>query len=184
MNTIRLRGTSFFYLKAFLIAFLLTGMSVNAYAQNFYGGFSIGSFDDEIISDSDTGWKIFGGYQLNPNFAIEVAYVDLGTVEESAFGSSISADQSGISGTIVGIAPLNSQFSLFGKFGLFLWDSDIKFTNVFPLGTGSASDSGTDITYGFGAKVDLQKAISLRAEWEHFEDDIGDLFSIGISFKF
>ena len=105
-------------------------------------------------------------------------------MEETFLGSSISAEQSGIAGVIVGIAPLNNKFSLFGKAGLFIWDSDIKFTNVPLLGTGSVSDSGTDLTYGFGAKFDLQKTVSLRAEFEHFEDDIGDLLSVGVAFNF
>src|SRR5262245_5537797 len=28
--------------------------------------------------DNDTGFKLFAGYQLNPNFAVEVGYADLG----------------------------------------------------------------------------------------------------------
>jgi len=31
------------------------------------------------IDDSDTGWKIFVGYQFNRNFAIEVNYAELST---------------------------------------------------------------------------------------------------------
>ena len=28
--------------------------------------------------DSDTGYKIFGGWKVNPNFAVELSYADLG----------------------------------------------------------------------------------------------------------
>lgn len=169
---------------AVLLLLFFVAVSTAAQAQqNFYGGVSIGSFDGEVVNGSDTGWKIFGGYQLNQNLALEVSYVDLGTVKETFLGSTFRAEQSGIAGVIVGSAPINKQFSFFGKIGLFLWDADIKFTNVL-LFSGSESDSGTDITYGVGLKYDFNKRVGVRAEWDHYEDDIGDLLSVGVSFNF
>jgi hypothetical protein len=32
------------------------------HAAGWYGGISVGNFDDEIINGSDTGWKLYGGY--------------------------------------------------------------------------------------------------------------------------
>src|SRR5205085_1339549 len=38
-------------------------------------GLSVSSFSKD---DSDTGYKLFGGYQFNENFALEGGYFDLG----------------------------------------------------------------------------------------------------------
>lgn len=41
----------------------------------------MGGFPGATVSDNshDTGYKILGGYQFNPNFALEASYFDLGT---------------------------------------------------------------------------------------------------------
>lgn len=39
------------------------------------GGFTTASTTSD---EKDTGWKVFGGYQLSKNWAVEGAYVDLG----------------------------------------------------------------------------------------------------------
>ena len=45
----------------------------NNLARN--NGFAINS---SSVDNSSTGGKLFGGYQLNPNFAVEGGYFDLG----------------------------------------------------------------------------------------------------------
>ncbi len=51
----------------------------------FYVGAGIGtteiaedSIDEFNADDSDTGFKVFGGYSFNENFAVEASYFDLG----------------------------------------------------------------------------------------------------------
>ncbi len=156
---------------------------VPANAQDTYVGLSLGNFEDAVLNDSDTGWKVYGGYQLSENLAVEGGYVNLGKVEESSFGTTVSAEQTGFNVVALGLLPLNQGFSLFGKIGLFFWDSDVK-VSIPGFGSASGSDSGTDITYGFGLKYDIDRKIAVRGEWERFEDDIGDLLSIGVAFKF
>ncbi len=57
----------------------------------------------------------------------------------------------------------------------------------------SISASGTDLAYGLGANWQINKTISLRAEWERFQDLGGknglnkadvDLYSLGAVFHF
>lgn len=36
------------------------------------------------VDNTDTGWKLFGGYQLNKNIGFEAAYVNLGSLTGSA----------------------------------------------------------------------------------------------------
>ena len=56
----------------------------------FYIGGALGqsSFDVECArttscDDSDSSWKIFGGYQFNKHFALEFGYADLGETTAS-----------------------------------------------------------------------------------------------------
>ncbi len=167
------------FCKLLVTTAFLFGFSTSAHAQGWYGGISVGSFDDEIIDDSDTGWKLYVGSKINESLGFEFGYVDLGKVTERAGTLFISAETSGFNATVLGHLPVSPQASFFGKFGFFIWESDIT-TNFI----GSGSDDGTDITYGLGFRYNLSKSNGIRVEWEHFEDDVGDLLSVGVTFNF
>src|SRR5579864_1294846 len=56
------------------------------------GGAAVGleSFDGTASAstdDSGSAWKVFGGVQFHPNFAIELAYLDLGEVTAKGHAS-------------------------------------------------------------------------------------------------
>jgi OOP family OmpA-OmpF porin len=168
-------------------AILLTlGMTGTAHAQNdFYAGASIGQatldacegFTD--CDDEDTSWKIFGGWELNRNFAFEAAWVDLGEISGSIGGSSVSAEADGWTLAGKGMLPINEQFGVFGKFGMIMWDVE---------GGGAASgldDDGTDLIYGLGAQYMFTDRFGIVGEWEWYDiDGDVDLFSIGALLKF
>jgi hypothetical protein len=100
-------------------------------------------------------------------------------VSDTVFGITTSADQSGFNGVAVGHLPVGAHGSFFGKAGLFIWNAEIR-SSIPSL---SGSDSGTDLTYGFGFQYDVGKT-AVRVEYEHFEDDVGDLLSAGLIVKF
>ena len=141
------------------------------------------------VDGEDTGFKIFGGYQLNRNFALEAAYVDLGEASYSGsfFGAPVTGGKveiSGINLSAVGILPLAEKFSLFGKLGMFLWDSEASdVTGGVPF---NDKADGTDLSFGVGAGYELGRNLLLRAEWERFDasDSDVDLLSIGVAFRF
>jgi len=181
---------------------VLSGLAAasQASAQGFYIGGSVGQSDTDnsitsglitsgTVDGTDTGFKLFGGYQFNQHFGLELAYVDLGKVSYS--GSSGAApvtggkvETSGINFSAVGTLPLNPSFALFGKIGMFVWDA--KASDVTGGAPFSATDDGTDVSYGIGASFNITKNISARAEWERFKLDSSDadLLSIGIVFRF
>ena len=141
------------------------------------------------VDGKDTGFKIYGGLQFNQYFGLEVAYVDLGkaTYSGTFFGLPVTGgkvDVSGVNLSAVGTYPLNPSFALFGKLGLFGWNtkaSDV--TGGLPF---SGKDNGTDVSFGLGFGYNFTKSLSARVEWERFkavEADI-DLLSGGIVFKF
>ena len=169
-------------------------------AQGFYMGVSVGqsNFDDSnaipdlitsgSVDGSDTGFKIFGGYQFNQYFGLDLAWVDLGKAGYSGrFGAANvtggTVDASGLNFSAVGTLPLGSNFALFGKIGFFAWESKASdVTGGLPF---SGTEDGTDVSYGIGASFNFTKNLSMRAEWERFKavGDI-DLLSIGVVFKF
>jgi len=126
--------------------------------------------------EKDTYWKIFGGYQLNKNFGFELGYVQLGeaTASFAGFGSA-SIEAKGFELLGVGTLPINQQFSVFGKLGFFRWDVDFKDGTGL---VGNASDSGTDLTYGFGVQYSFTKNVALRAEWQRY-NDVGEANTTG-----
>lgn len=176
-------------------------------AAEWYGGASVGQSKAKDIvcdlditcssDDTDTGWKIYGGYQFNPNGAIEFGYVDLGKAKISGTDSFLGAtsaswETTGLTAALVGSMPVGQNVGLIGKLGLFNWDLDLNVSSSV-FGSGSESASGTDLTFGLGLKVDLSKMTGIRVEWERFKD-VGDnnttgqsdvdLLSVGFVFKF
>src|SRR3989338_11300766 len=85
------------------------------------GGFTTTSIADD---NRDNGYKLFGGYQYNKNFAVEAGYFDLGQ-----FGYTATVVPAGtLTGTIkleglnldaVGTLPLTEKFSAFGRLRLY-----------------------------------------------------------------
>lgn len=167
------------------------GMAGSAVAANgFYAGASVGQASIDACGDAgalgatscddeDTGWKVFGGYELNQNFAVEAAWVDLGEISASGPGVSVTGEADGFVVDVKGMLPLNDQFGVFAKIGLISWELE---------GGGAASgfdDDGTDAMYGVGAHYMFTEQFGVVGEWEFYDtDDEADLLSIGALIKF
>ena len=170
-----------------------------ASAQAFAGG-SIGQsdIDDEVaaglitagtVDGKDTAWKIFGGYMFNRHFGVEGAYVNLGEASYSGnfFGSPVTGGKVEVTGfnvAALGSYPINEQFSVFGKIGLFLWDAEASdTTGGVPF---SAKEDGTDLSFGVGLGYNFTRNLGVRLEWEMFDaaDADATLLSIGIAWRF
>lgn len=132
--------------------------------------------------ETDTAWKIFGGYQFNRNLGAELGYVDLGkfTASGTVGGTPANASAKAKGFELVGVAayPFNDQFSVYGKAGAFRWDVD---TSASAGGTaGSASDNGTDFTVGAGLKYNFTKNAAARLEFQRY-NNVGDSGTTGQS---
>ncbi|MGB8856242.1 MAG: porin family protein [Burkholderiales bacterium] len=154
------------------ISLSLAAMSAPAVAAGpYYGGLSLGSSELQDCNNNctDTGVKISGGYQVNPNLAVEIAYADLGK-----FGNNLRASALGL--YAVGKLPVANHFSLLGRVGI----------NNAQLKGGGNSDSNLELGYGIGASYALTPTVDLRGEWERYKFDALDasLFSVGLAMKF
>jgi OmpA-OmpF porin, OOP family len=175
--------------------------STGAYAQNFYAGGAIGQtkvqdFCDGVsgagvrCEDTDTAWKVIGGYHFNPHFALEVGYINFGEVDATGPGGTVSIESTAFELVGVGVLPLSQGFSLYGKIGLYRAETE-GVANTF-LVTDRVKETTTDLTFGVGARFDVTRRIALRAEWQRYQDvgggDIGetdvDVISAGVLVKF
>ncbi len=189
--------------RTFALAVALAGLTLSqlALAQDlgFYLGGGLGQSKAKdwctgggatlvTCDDTKTAWKIFGGYQFHPNLAVELQYMDMGTVSalvnDPVFGLvSVSADNRQFAASLVGLLPLGaSQFSLFGKVGVETigQQSTVSVAGATDLQHGS--DSG--LLLGAGLKWAIDRNIKLRGEWEHGDTLNADTFSIGLEYWF
>lgn len=177
------------------VAVLFSNVSIAGSDSGFYIGGSLGQSTIELasqtstgesfdFSESDTAYKIFGGYNFGIipliDLAVEGSYVDFGSSSTTlSTGTTIQSDITGWDA--FGLAALTfGPFSVFGKAGVISWDSDVIIGGV------SSSDSGSDPAYGLGAKLQFG-SLAARAEIEYFDvGDVDDLFmgSVGLSWTF
>ncbi len=159
------------------------------------------------LDDSDTGFGLAGGYQVNPWFAAELAYVDLGDISYSAsgqvtdgigvFDADLGLDQSasGPVFSLLGMLPIGERFAVFGRIGLALMsvDADLGVTIDGQSATDSASTDRSNMVYGIGGEFSFNKRFGVRLGWDRYaevgsEDITGevdvDLISLGLRYNF
>ena len=171
-----------------------------AQAQSYYVGASVGQSDYKIdttgaanADTKDTGFKVFGGAMLTPNFGIEAAYFDLGKITgsgvEPGIGRvSLEGQASGIALLGVAVLPLG-EASLFAKAGIAQVKGEIDART--PLGNLRFDDTSTQPMFGVGASYAFTKNLGARIEWERvrvrysesLKDDT-DLISAGVTYRF
>lgn len=150
--------------------------------------------------DTDTGFRLFGGYQLNRNFAIEAGWFDLGKMGFTANTSppgTLNGDArfDGVNLDLVGFLPLTQQLDLLGRIGIAYVHTRGTFSSsgavLMPYSGTGTSANHTDVKFGGGLAWHLTPAWELRAEAERFrvDDSVGnrghvDLFSVGIVYRF
>lgn len=185
-------------LLAGLVAGAAFGITPVLHAQSpetgFYAGVGVGrskardacnpvpSVTITSCDDTDTAWRIFGGYRLHRNVAVEMGYADGGKYKASGIVSGVQATgevkAKAFDFDVVGILPLYEQFSLLAKVGFAAWNLDASGS---ALGlTASQSANGTSFLYGAGAQYDLTRQFGLRLEWQRYAD-VGDKNTTGQS---
>lgn len=134
---------------------------------------------------SSTGYKAMLGYQLYPHLAIEGGYVDMGKVDYNATfaGGAIGVDSksTGMNFSVLGLAPVNDQFSVFGKIGYTM--GSVKSTGSSAGTTVSLTQDRNSMGLGFGGIYQITPSLGLRAEVEKLYSDV-NLLSIGLQTRF
>ena len=158
-------------------------------------GFRINSTSTD---NKSTGYKLFGGYQFTPNFAVEGGYFDLGrfsygSTTTPAGGFSGETRVKGLNLDLVGTAPLSDRFSVFGRVGAAYAQSRANFnsTGLVPFNTSSNRRNDTNLKIGLGLQYAITEALAVRAELERYRinDPIRnrgyiDMASVGLVYRF
>ena len=133
------------------------------FSKGYYVGGAIGQSEASTYcngetgcEDSDTAWKIFGGYKLLEKLSVEGAYLNLGDIRKDGQNS----DVTGFGGYAVGTLPVTEKFDAFAKLGGVYWKSNNT----------DGDEKGFGLSYGLGAKMTLNETTKLRAEWEKVTD--------------
>jgi hypothetical protein len=123
--------------------------------------------------------KLFGGYDLDKNWGVEVGYINFGS-SSSQFGSStmpLTATMDGYATYLAGkaIMPINEQVSLVGKLGVGNVKSTLSNTGGV-VGASSVSQSRTNPYGSVGLQYNLNKQVALTADVEH----LGETRNFGV----
>jgi OmpA-OmpF porin, OOP family len=153
------------------------------------------------ISDDNhhTGYKLFGGYQFNKNFAVEGGYFNLGqfgytatTVPAGTLNG--NAKFQGLNIDAVGMLPLDKKFSVFGRLGLQYAQAKDNFSSTGAvLAPTNPNPSKNALKYkaGLGVQYDFNRSLGMRVEAERYRvnDAVGNngdinMYSVGLVYRF
>jgi len=180
-----------------------------------YGGASIGQSSDgscdalkdqvgallnDVECPTPSAWKVFGGYQIAPNLAVEGAYVDFGEaaadgaipavlgLNKVANPASLTSQATGFNVAGVASTPVTEEVSVFGKAGLMMWEKESAATieNFGPSATTitqKTTTDGVDLSLGAGAEYKIDDNWGVRGELEHFNGLNNNLYSVGATFS-
>ena len=188
--------------------------------SGWYAGGSVGgaraTIDDERITsglrgqglgtnsiedrEGHTGYKLFGGYQLNRYFGVEAGYFDLGrfgyTAQTTPAGS-LAGDMrvKGWNADLVGTLPLMGQLSALGRVGVTSVRAEDRFSATgaarVPYANAAPSQRSTNAKFGLGLAYAFSDSLSLRVEGERYrlKDAVGnrgdvDMVSVGLVYRF
>ena len=149
-------------------------------------------------SDHSTGYRVFGGYQIGPHFAIEYGYFDLGTLGFTAHtnpaGSLTGALKThGVLVDALASYPIVEKTSLFVRAGIAGSKAEADFSNSGAVRILHPDYTNSSVGYriGVGANRQLGDSFEVRLEGEDFRlnDAVNHrenihLISLGLIFRF
>lgn len=147
-----------------LLATLAAGAATTASAEGLYVGADLGhpQYSNNVngigggddATNGGIGAKIYGGYTLTPNLALEGSLFRLG---HSRMGDD-KVNTSGIGLDAVGNYSFAPQWSVLGRLGV----AEGRFSTSF------GNDSSPALKMGAGVQYDLTKQVALRLQYERY----------------
>jgi OmpA-OmpF porin, OOP family len=165
-------------------------------------GLAVEGLTTNSIADRDrhNGYKVFGGYQLNRNFAVEGGWFDLGrygytatTTPAGTLGGDIRVK--GVNLDLVGLWPITDKFSAFARVGVTSARTTGNFAAtgavVMPYASANPSRRAANVKAGLGLMYNFNESWAMRLEGERYRinDAVGnkgdiDMVSVGLVYRF
>lgn len=159
-------------MKKIIAAAVLFGISFTAQAEKMYAVVGAGT-----ASNWGTAFSVAGGYQVTTiptasqtiPVAVEVGYQSLGSAD--MFGVSVGA--SALYAAAAGSYVINKDFTATGKLGFASVKTEVAIPQIcLPFigcqGGGTSSVSSTDVMFGVGMDYNLQKNLTVGAEYNSY----------------
>jgi OOP family OmpA-OmpF porin len=194
--------------KQIIAAAVLMGVSLPSFASNFYLLADIGQskieidVDDAKLSKTDNVISFGGGYKLNNNFAIELAYRDLGEISEGYsenlgggdyFSEEVTLSATAVQISVVGSLALGEAAKLYGRVGMADLEAEVAYNYEESIEgweyteSESESNSKNKAVFGAGLSYSFTPAFALRAEYSQYaewEDITVSSTTIGLTYQF
>jgi OmpA-OmpF porin, OOP family len=187
----------FMKIRTLAAAAVLSLAALPSFAQSWYAGVGIGRGDLNIdgtelglpnaqVGDNATTYTVRFGYRFNPYLGIELGYYDHGEYDFSsdiggvAVRGTAKAKSVGLS--VVGNLPIGDAFDVYGRLGYA--NSELKANASAGGFTASDKDHQRGMTYGVGARWNVQKNWGVFAEWMKNDEIEVDSYLVGFDFRF
>jgi OOP family OmpA-OmpF porin len=137
---------------------ILASSAFAADRPSFYAGADVGSTKIDGISDRQSSFGGFVGYQFNQNIAVEAGYRRLADFDviSGVNRVGVTLDQTALS--VVGTLPLSSGFNVFSRLGYNRLDAKGS------SGYFSGTDSTSGVLYGVGVGYRFTENVTTRLE--------------------
>jgi OmpA-OmpF porin, OOP family len=165
-------------------------------------GLAVEGLTTDSIADRDrhNGYKLFGGYQLNRNFAVEAGWFDLGrygytatTTPAGTLGGDIRVR--GVNLDLVGLWPITDKFSALARIGVTSARTSGNFAATgavaMPYASANPSKRAANVKAGLGLMYNINESWAVRLEGERYRinDAVGnkgdiDMVTVGLVYRF
>ena len=132
-------------------------IGLNAGQSNFRQGCGTGLFS---CGDKDDAFSVYGGTMLNPNFGVELGYLDMGNIGRGGG----STEARGVNLSLVGKVPVGERFGVFGKVGTTY--SSTKVSATPGSGITPGEEDGFGLSLGAGVSYDFTQNWSAVLQWD------------------
>lgn len=146
-----------------------------------------------VGAGAGTGYKLYGGYQFNKNWAAEMDFVHFGKFDFTSPDSRTKGTVNGVGLSAIGMLPLSENFRLLGKVGALAKSMDVEEHDPSSRYYYAAKTTEIAPYWGFGAEYRMSPSLSLRTEYEHHgQSDVGNrgkkitnhLLTVGLRYHF